>query len=245
MHELTAYASPIRSRQLTLGRLAARWLVALAAVLVSGAAAQPAEAQLFGERTLGRPLSSQSAGQTSLLGESRFGTMGIDRPARDATSFVGRSPRGRETFVGRSVGVAPGSPVGALNAGSADAAQRIRAAEARRRSRPNANVLQIQRTAQSQSRIYRPRLVIDFDVAQQTDEENRRAETSISRALDMPELSGVSVSVRQGVATLRGVADALEAKRLAEIAAGMEPGVASVDNQLEIKSPLENADEKK
>ncbi|MCA9259542.1 MAG: BON domain-containing protein [Planctomycetales bacterium] len=207
-------------------------VVAAGAVLL---ASNHAAAQIFGARTLGRPLNARSPGGPSQEGtaNSVFGMTALERAARSGGDFVGRDPRERSTFVGRVEG--------AVSQSFSAASQQLRQSRAQeivRRRSQNANLLQIQRGADSNLPIYAPRLAAELsDQPDTTIAYERRIEAATRQLLVGHGWKAIRVTVRDGEATLRGSVPSDYERSLAESMLAFEPGVDRVVNELKVVKP--------
>lgn len=204
-----------------------RGMVVLVALF---AGATTAEAQLFGDRTLGRPVSAgtERPPLTPLAGLP-LAEIGVARVGPELGGFVGRGPVARDRFVGRADAAASALELAALQE-----LDRARAAESRRRRTRNANVLQVGE-GRSVGPAYDPRLTIAFDYPALTARPNElRVEQSIESVLQGVQFAGVTVAVADGRATLGGTVDSHKVRQLAEAIVYLEPGVEVVVNQIEI-----------
>jgi hypothetical protein len=83
-----------------------------------------------------------------------------------------------------------------------------------------------------------PRLRIDFEFARQAAGEVSDALAQRLQAVQFPAGSSrIEVSLAGGVATLRGEVASAQDRKLAELLVRFEPGIASVQNQLEVRRP--------
>ena len=192
----------------------------LLAVIASTSWADKASGQLFtspmvGAGATGIGTSAEKAGQ--LTGRERF-----LRRNRRRTAFVGRDSRERTTFVGQQQGSATGRVQTAV------------ASQPAVRFERNAN-LSSQRTNQSTSGIYEPRLAVGFSFEPAAPEVLSERLTQSLNALPRFRRAGpLSVTVDARTATLRGVVASTEDRQLAEVVVGFEPGVSKVVNQLTV-----------
>jgi len=207
------------------------------------AGAEGAQAQLFGNRTVGQGITSPRArtsgtNQRSLLGqlldrhssknnESALSGIGLPdtsarymRGNREATDFVGTDSEDAGGFVGRQKGEAPAEIRSAiddnLQVQSAPDANRTAGASGRRRTR-----------------MYQPRLSVDFDFARRPPAAlNTRLTHRLESSLGLAETARVEVSVEGGTATLRGEVASERDRKLARLMLLFEPGISSVENEL-------------
>ena len=208
--------------------------VGLAVLLLLVGNAADVEAQIFGERTLGRGLGRATTTRfgiatapegTSLLQQG----FGIN--PREGAGFVGRDLRGRSTFVGSaqsSINQAPGAGSQQL---SVQRSQDI----LRRRAR-NANLRQAQRNRGGAGVVYSPRLEIAFEYPPAASiASDRRIESTIASIWRRRKDKDFSVRVEQRHVILEGAVNSEYEKQLAEVAVRMEPEVDTVDNRLVVR----------
>jgi hypothetical protein len=197
-----------------------------------------ASGQLFGQRNVGQPLSRQTAAarNTSARGgatpakEPPSGL--VDESARfirgnrEVSDFVGADGGDDQSFVGRQ-------QVGAL-------AEEIRSAvdELEIQTGPDAN-----QTAEpmmpARVQLYAPRLKVAFDFAPTgVSEVNARLSHHLEASLPAVAANQIEVSVAGNAATLRGVVASEWDRKLAELLLRFEPGIARVENQLQIQPAL-------
>ena len=211
------------------------WLIGGCIVAVFSASTPTAQAQLFGNRSLGQSLSRRTgpsqfgsgAGEAAgtLTGSERF-----VRGNRAGSEFVGIDSQAGQDFVGRD----PSTP-GRSARGGASRNRRRSGRNSGNRNRQRGGRLNAPlRPAKSGSR-YHPRLDIGFQAT--TSSTARRAgqltsslTSSLSGLLHVP----VEVSVEGRTATLRGVVATADLRELAEILASFEPGISRVRNELTV-----------
>ena len=221
----------------------ATWLVSvtLLAIGLVGLSTRPAEAQLFGNRSLGRPLSRRpgpgtlpgTGGQESVgqvQGSERF-----LRGNRGQRSFVGADRQDSPGFVGLEQGRTGGAVL------SSTAGIRPDVDEGARLNRP------LSRPGPQE--MYLPVLEIRFELpelaqqGQQGQQQRLQAELQrISRPEPAPGLSAplpltgaaLEVSVAGTTATLQGVVASVADRDLAELVVLFEPGIERVINQLQV-----------
>jgi hypothetical protein len=191
-----------------------------------------AEAQLFGERTLGQPLRSRSeapSGSQALSQGFGLGSSMFERAARDARDFVGLDPRERQTFVGLSQGT-----VNEAVNGANLALQRSRAEEIVRRRAQNANLQQVQQGGAGAGPTYPARLTVRFAHPDpRSAEADVRIEDSVAQVLQGRGWTQVAVRSDGGRVTLTGRVGADYERGLIEAVVSLEPGVRRVVNRLE------------
>lgn len=183
---------------------------------------------MFGERTLGRPLSRQS--QPGSLG-TRQSTENIGqisgaerflRGNRNKRDFVGSDTRDRTNFVGEQSGTTRGAVVSSVQ--DLRAQREVNMNQALRKPNPR--------------QMYYPRLRVNFDYAQPTGVHvSERAQYQLQRTETLNLRSPIAVSVEDGTATLRGTVASAHDREMAELMMRFEPGISSVKNELEVQSP--------
>jgi osmotically-inducible protein OsmY len=135
---------------------------------------------------------------------------------------VGRDSREQTTFVGQQQGSATGRVQTAV------------ASQPAVRFERNAN-LASQRTNQSTSGIYEPRLAIGFSFEPAVpDALAERLAQSLNALPQFRRMGPLSVTVDARTATIRGVVVSTEDRKFAEVIVGFEPGVSDVVNQLTV-----------
>lgn len=167
-------------------------------------------AQLFGARTLGRPLSTRA--NSAELGSSfrirrTGGFVGSDR--RDARRFIGRSPAANN--------------------------QRPRSATAGIRTNNNTGgaVNQpVQRPGRNS--MYLPRLTLSREDAVQRSDATGALEPELNRRMKANFGPSLQVTLEGRIATLSGTVPSTKTRRIAELIVGFEPGVSSVQNDLQV-----------
>jgi len=223
----------MRATWIVIGLAWAGWLVG----------ADGAQAQLFGNRTVGQGITSprartSSANQRSLLGNlldrqasgsSGSALSGIGLPDtsarymrgnREATDFVGKDSEGAGGFVGRQVGDAPAEIRSAI-----DDNLQVQSA-------PDANLSQAA-SGRRRTTMYQPRLSVDFDFARRRPAElNTRLTHRLESSLGLAETARVDVFVEGKTATLRGEVASERARKLARLMLLFEPGISNVENEL-------------
>ncbi len=206
-------------------------ILAFAGIFFGGE--RQADAQMFGARQVGSPLSRQAGprgAQTPaspnpvanpsgvVLGNERF-----VRGARGSNQFVGADAREASNFVGQ------------VNAGNQTAdLQPAITATARPNLAPMINRPMKRRSANS---LLDPQLQVAFAPGPETIAGRvEKAETAIESALFSHFGNQISVSVVNQTATLRGAVPDADSSRLAELMSLMEPGISKVENQLSVGS---------
>lgn len=184
--------------------------------------ADRADAQLFGRRNLGSPVSRRSAGggggTNAVSGNERF-----VRGNRRRADFVGSDRRDQRRFVGSQIGQTSG---------------RSRPVVSRQRGRNGAGRnLNPPYPAPKKNGPYEPRLEIGFEYGRSADEATVNSTlTSRLEMLDgLRRLGSISVSVEDQTATMRGEVVSERARSLAELVVLFEPGISNVNNELVVK----------
>lgn len=215
-------------------------IVIASAVFCAGSDA--AMAQLFGQRTLGQPLTKRSSvsGQASTSGSTATsGTSGaagsnqggVLNPAarylrgnRKARDFVGRDTRDQAGFVG------------SLQAG--DAAK----------AKPTADDMTVEKSADanvpgagadiSRATMYAPRLEVGFRQSPRlAPRVSRELERRLQTVFARDGSSRIEVSMAGDAAILQGQVASEHDRLLAALLLSFEPGVARVQNELQVGSP--------
>ena len=196
-------------------------------LLIGTTLASEAAAQMFGQRTLGQPLSrrttrgnvgvtqtAEAVGQVQ--GSERF--MRGNRSARD---FVGASVD-RGTFVGQQTAELTGPVVSAI-----------------RDLRPQREVNLNQTLRQPRSnQMYNPRLRVAFTFSSPDGQQLSERIAADLQVIETLQLTGpIEVSVAGGTATLRGrVASARDKEMIGQLVR-FEPGISTVQNDLLVGPP--------
>ena len=171
----------------------------------------PAQAQLFGTRSLGKSFSSRR----SLPAASRF-----MRQNRSSADFVGNDRQDQRGFVGNTQARRQG---------------RVPAATESLRDRQRTRVNQPAQVPSSSAR-YAPRLVARFAVNDRVIVRSQQAtQRALQRLNGTPELTAISVSVTNRVATLQGEVASAHQRALAELMTLFDPGIDRVQNELQIR----------
>lgn len=187
------------------------------------------QAQLFGSRPIGNPLIRQNAAGGGEFGGNVGMVQGNERfirGNRGAADFVGAGNRESQGFVGQ------------VNAANLNPAQVPTTLGIQQRAN---RAPQINRPARRHrpNTLHDPPLELGF---QPEPEALQRLAASaaerIAQSLDERFGSRIEVSVVERIAILRGEVDNADASRLAELIAGFEPGVSSVQNELRVNSAL-------
>lgn len=196
---------------------------------VAWGAAGEARAQLFGERTLGGPISARPRPgvreEASVDPRARF-----LRGNREETDFVGADSRDTPAFVGTQSGTTTGQ---------------VRSAVTNLRIETTANANRYQQ-ATPRTGMYRPRLRVAFAFPALSSREvtaNLAYQLEISlahrfkAAFPTARLPRIEVTVDQQKATLRGAVLSDREKTLAGLLVQFEPGISEVQNDLIVGQP--------
>ena len=187
------------------------------------------EAQLFGNRTLGRSLARRSTTGGGSVG-TVTGSERFVRRNRGRSDFIGTDSRDRRGFVGTVQGDTRGT------VRSATSGLRIETS-----SRSSAN---LPRAAPSKTGMYEPRLVVRFTFQRP---EAATLSSKLAHRLDtsgaIRHLGSIEVSVAERTATLRGVVASERDRRMAELLVLFEPGISAVSNELTLSSSSEPRNE--
>lgn len=221
-----------------------RAIVTAAVLAVAAAMASDAQAQLFGDRSLGgsvsrrstpsRPTSRTAAtADPSAIGEVS-GSERFIRGNRDRNDFVGTDSAEVREFVGAQSDVAAGQTTAAAAAVKVEAVT-------------NANQALKATASRTPTRgLYSPRLSVGFQhpsLASQEVSSNLTQQLSASLAGRLEamfarnRIPSIEVSLEGGKATLRGTVASEHERTLAGLLALFEPGIAAVENQLEVRRP--------
>ncbi len=197
----------------------------LLCLLVSAFAASPAQAQLFGARTVGSPLGPASAQGSNVAGANVGTLTGNERFLRGNRSrrdFVGSSRSDQTGFVGA------GQAIGVGRVPSATDGLRIETSDSNRINRPI--------PAQSTKGMYYPRLEIGFDIKHSTSisaAELAADERLLERVVNVTG-NQAQLTLDGRTAILRGTVKSAHDAKLAEQLLSFEPGIDRVQNELEI-----------
>jgi hypothetical protein len=201
-------------------------LAAAAALLLLIAWPVEGLAQMFGQRTLGRPLSRRApTGPTTQSQEDVGQLQGTERFLRGNRSlqdFVGADTRERGGFVGEQAAAASGAVVSAVRD---------------LRPRREMNLNQPLRASRS-SQLYHPRLRVDFSFDRLSGEQlgaRIRDQLQVTETLGLQ--GPIEVSVAAGTATLRGAVASAHDREMAELLVRFEPGISTVINELAVQPP--------
>lgn len=186
-----------------------------------------ADAQLFGQRTLGRPLGRQpraaALSNTSNADAGRVtGNERFIRGNRDRNSFVGADQGETQSFVGSQ----QGSTGGAIVSSTAG----IEATVDR-----SAEINEVLETPPAK-KMYLPKIVLAADLYDgiKTVPE-ATAIKQVTTSINLASSRQIEVSVVNQTAILRGVVSSQKEKHLAETLALFEPGIWKVENQLKVE----------
>lgn len=200
------------------------WLILILLI----ADASVVQAQLFGQRTLGRPLSREPRRAASMpevnadtgpvTGSERF-----IRGNRDRTSFVGADQGETQSFVGSQQGSTSGVIVSST-AGIEPPSDR-------------SDEINQEIKAPTSKKMYLPKIVLSSDfISTSSQTAENRFTDQLGRTVKLASKQPIEVSVVDGSAILRGVVSSAKEKRLAETLALFEPGIWMVENQLQVQS---------
>lgn len=192
-------------------RLLAAGIICLPGILWSS----PADAQMFGARQVGRPL-SRGARPGSLEDVGVVRNQRFLRGSRSARNFVGVDRQDATEFVGME---------------QAGAAQAVRSAVAGLREAVDRSGSVNQPAATTaRAGMYPPRMVVNFDHRQPA---AATLQEALSRRLSATG-SEVEVWVAGQTATLRGTVPSAAARDRAAILTSFEPGIWDVQNELQV-----------
>ncbi len=206
-----------------------RRVIAMCGVMLFGLAAdREAIAQMFGQRTTGRPLTMQegrsqfeSAG--TLKGNERF-----FRRNRRPTDFVGPDVREMQGFVGSVQARATGRVTPTT--------------EGLRRRVDRSTSINQPLTVAPRGRPHNPRVSISFSLPAVN--ESWLEDNVLNLLANSPQMSGssrIAVSVEGRTAILRGEVLGVNDRDLAEILVSFEPGISSIRNELVVNPQLRRA----
>ena len=202
-----------------------KYFVVVLLVLVADGAV--ANAQLFGQRNLGRPLSRASrAGATiSELNTDAgqvTGTERFIRGNRDRASFVGADQSETQSFVGSQQASTSGVIVSST-AGIEPPPDR-------------SDEINQAIEAPNEKKMYLPKVVLSAEfVAESRAVAARRVTQQLQRSMMSALQQPIEVLVEGESAILRGVVKSAKEKRLAETLVLFEPGIWKVDNRLVVR----------
>ena len=233
-HESTSLTRDTASAAASIGSTkAARFWASTApfllCILVSSFIANPAQAQMFGARSVGGTISSPlsqggslnsnaaGSGAGTLTGNERF-----VRGNRSRRDFVGSDRTEQSGFVGS------GQAIGVGRVPSATEGLRIQAIDTQRINRPI--------PAQSTKGIYYPRLEIGFDVKPSTSVSPDALSADERLLARVVQVTGdtVQLTLAGRTAILRGTVKSVRDAELAEQLLSFEPGIDRIQNDLSI-----------
>lgn len=195
-------------------------VLGVAAVLLP---ATDAAAQLFGSRTLGKPLSRRPRPSDKDIGDIS-GNERFLRGNRPRNVLVGHDLQGRQTFVGKQQGTIVGQVPPSVT-------------RARVRPRPDVNASRL-RTNETRRGVYEPRLVVEFQYQRPSSAKVAHKLTEmLNAAAPIARRGKIDVTLDGRRATLQGVVESEKDRRLAENLVRLEPGVSEVVNQLRVRPP--------
>lgn len=199
-----------------------RSLILVVTVAIFGSSAI-AEAQMFGARTVGQPLSRRNAAQLPPA-DNPLESRRFVRESRGSGEFVGRDNQDTG-FVG--------------NVGASDSTAPVNPATPVIQRPDLAPVVNRPVRVRRPNTLLDPPLALGFQLSPETiARRDEKATKSIARVLSSHFENQISVSVVDQTAILRGWARDEEQKRLAEILAELEPGIVQVQNEI-VVLPLE------
>lgn len=212
------------------GRFAVAGLIVVWCVLVAGIGA--ADAQMFGQRQVGRPL-ARRPGPGALEQQQEVGTVqGSERFLRSNRSpldFVGRDlaevPRFVGMLQGRTRGQTPSSTQGLTR-------------RVDRSTSVNQPALPAHR-----GMLYPPRL--DISLLPPLSDQSVAAENAKETLARSPQLSGssrIEVSLAGRTATLHGEVPSAADRAMAEVLLTFEPGISSIQNELQVNPQLQESE---
>lgn len=183
---------------------------------------ETAEAQLFGQRTVGRPLSRQAAPSMEDVGTVTVGRRFL-RSERGRGEFVG-SDRGD---VGGFVGSTQGRTTGTVASSTAGLREQVRP--------PVNRPLKIK----TGSTIYPPKLEPLLPISVPADgQQSLRTRQHLAQLFAGDQWAQIAVSVEDRKATLSGLVPSESDRQKAELLLLFEPGIDSVQNDLQIAQPV-------
>lgn len=219
---------PVPTRLHLAGSLLGAWVLTWTLLGLTGTA----EAQLFGRRTVGLPLSRQAAPGGSGVGELQ-GNERFIRGNRNPRAFVGADVQDASGFVGLEQGRTAG-PVASAVSGIENRVERRRVNQPLRRP--------------TSREMYQPLIELGFatptrDAASQAALEEQiigdlRQLAASGRLTSSPDgLPRILVSVAERTATLQGEVASAADRDLAESLVLFSPGISRVENQLQVRAP--------
>ena len=209
------------------GGFSVKLLSLLMLVLLSSVT--PANAQLFGQRKLGQPLTRQPragiAPNTTAAAGEITGTERFVRGNRDKSSFVGADQTDSRAFVGNQQGSMGGTIISST-AGIAPAPDR------------SAEINQAIEIPPAKT-MYLPKIIIGTDIIDQNGSlDNHQAINAVRKSVRLASKQQIEVSLVNGTAILRGVVISSKEKCLAETLALFVPGISKVENELQVHLSL-------
>ena len=182
--------------------------------------ASSASAQLFGQRSMGRPFVPRSPYSR----EVELGTLEQNerfiRGNRRTSDFVGTDRSEARRFVGNQ------------QAGSRANLQS--AARGVREQRSQVSPINAPRPPLGANEPYDPKLHVAFGFSPPPESWlSDQLVGRLTRSLNLPQ-GQIEVSVAERVATLRGVVASVRVREMAELLAKFEPGISQVQNQLTV-----------
>ncbi len=194
-------------------------VVLLISILMQAWTFARCEAQLFGARSVGRPLSGSSKGEMSSDAGTLQGGERFLRGNRSAGDFVGVDARDRARFIGQII---------AQNQLAISDALASRTPRLDRTAQINSPL-----KSRAANSLGEPVLQLGFEIApESTARLAEQAQIRIGRALDARFGNQIAVSVAGRTAILRGEVDDAEDARLAQMMVSLEPGISKVQNEL-------------
>lgn len=194
-----------------------------------------AEAQMFGARSVGRPL-ARRPGPGSLEQQSDVGTLqGSERflrQNRSALDFVGRDI----VDVPRYVGLLQARTRGQIPASTMGLTRRVDRSES-----INQPLLPARRGG-----LYPPRLDIAIDESSLSLDPTESGQQALETLVRSPQLAGTSrigVSLAGRTAILHGEVPSEADRELAEILLTFEPGISAIQNELQVKPQLQPSED--
>lgn len=194
-----------------------------------------AEAQMFGARSVGRPL-ARRPGPGALEEQADVGTLqGSERflrQNRSALDFVGRDI----VDVPRYVGLLQARTRGQIPATTQGLTRRVDRSES-----INQPLLPARRGT-----IYPPRLEISMDESLLSRDSTSSGQQALETLIRSPQLAGTSrigVSLAGRTAILHGEVPSAADRELAEILLTFEPGISAIQNELQVNPQLQPAED--
>ncbi len=184
-----------------------------------------AEAQLFGQRNLGRSSISRRTGPGSAADGQLSGNERFLRGNRSRRAFVGSDAAEARSFVGSEQSTVTGQ---------------VRSATSGMRPPPDrSSTINRPLPSQPANARYYPRLKVEFAKGA---ESGRYAASAVQQELEtsdaLSRLGQIEVSVANQTATLRGEVASESDRKLAALIASFEPGIDRVQNELAVNNAL-------